>query len=442
MEKIINTIQQTWIKTQRIVILAVATLMVVVPIFVLSQTASAAQEEPRSLAINTPIAGATATYTISFNPASTTQIQSYQIQGCTTALGTCTAPTGLSISTGTPSNSGFQGATAFTKDTTSTTGTYACNTTNILCGNRTDTTAQTTGTSHVITDTGVTNQNATNCSSAANCTFFLRIYTYSDTGYLTQVDYGTVASSTTQQFTVNAAIQEQLAFCIGNTTADTATATIPTCSTITGTSVNLGNLTSADVSVSPVAATYNGNASNGLAELTTNAYNGASVSYSAVQQSGTNHQGGLRVVGATCNSGTINTDQCITSVGTTKATLVSGTEDFGMAIAGIDCSNVGSAYTCTYSSGTFNLNPATNYNCNGNANGGHSNTYPSDTGLVSGTTACSYAWDESGTSNTIASSTTIVGGEALLLKFAATPSLVTPTGAYSAQANFIATPTF
>jgi len=396
----------------------------------------------RSLAISTSTPSATASYTFGFVPGTAGAIQGLEFQGCTTALGTCTVPTGLSFSSAAGGTvSGWTNATNFTVDGTGANNCIAA--ANILCAKRTQTGSEAASGVHSIVFTNITNPSGASCSTV-NCTFFIRVSTYNLTTYTTGslVDAGTVASSTTQTLTLNAAIQEQLAFCIGNTTADTATATIPTCSTITGTSVNLGNLTSADVSVSPVAATYNGNASNGLAELTTNAYNGASVSYSAVQQSGTNHQGGLRVVGATCNSGTINTDQCITSVGTTKATLVSGTEDFGMAIAGIDCSNVGSAYTCTYSSGTFNLNPATNYNCNGNANGGHSNTYPSDTGLVSGTTACSYAWDESGTSNTIASSTTIVGGEALLLKFAATPSLVTPTGAYSAQANFIATPTF
>jgi hypothetical protein len=442
METIINNLKQIWLQVQRTIILVVATLMVLGPVFVLSQTASAAQVTTRSVTISTSIPSATANYVIAFNPNSTTQIESYQIQACLTALGSCTAPTGLNISAGTPTNSGFQGATAFTKDTTSTTGTYACNTTNILCGHRTDVTAQTTATQHVITDTGVTNPSGADCSTV-NCTFFLRIYTYSDVGYLTQVDYGTTAASTTQTLSVNAAIQEQLAFCIGATTINDGTTAPGACSGISGTSVNLGTLSNTAVSVSPVPLiAYNGNGDNGIAQLSTNASNGASISYSSIQQSGTNHLGTLRVAGATCNAGAVVTDQCINTIGTTKATIAAGTENFGMAISAVNCGNVTSAYTCSFSAGNFNLDPATNYNCNGIANGAHANTYPSDTNQVSGTTACSYAWDETGTSQTIASSTTIVGGEALILKFAATPNLVTPTGAYTAQASFIATPTF
>jgi hypothetical protein len=437
MKNTIQKLQQVYFELKRTILLFAATLLIVFPIFVLGQTATAAQVTTRSVAISNAQAGGTSNYVFTFNPGSTTMVQSFQIQSCTTALGTCTAPTGLNLGGGTLTSSGFQGATAFTKDTSA----AGCTSVSVLCGKRTDTTAQTT-TAHVITDTGAINQAATNCSSAANCTFFERITTYSDNAYTTQVDSGVTASSTTQLFTVNAAIQEQLAFCIGNTTVNDAVTATPTCTTISGTSLNLGTLNSTNVSVSPVATANNGDGNNGLAELSTNASNGATVSYNAIQQSGTNHLGALRVAGATCNAGVVNTDQCINSVGVTKATLTSGTENFGMSIAGVNCANV-SGYTCSFASGTFNLNPTTNYNCNGTANGGHANTYPtSDTNQISGTTTCSYAWDETGTSQTIASSTTIVGGESLILKFAATPNLVTPTGAYTAQANFVATPTF
>jgi hypothetical protein len=439
MEKIINNIKQSWAALQRTVLLVTATLLVLGPVFALSQTASAAQVTTRSVAISNSQASATANYVTTFTPASTSTIQSFKLQACTTALGTCTAPSGISISTGTLTSSGFQGATTFTKDTS----TVGCTAVTILCAKRTDATAQTL-TAHVLTDTGVTNQDGTNCSGNANCTFFLQLTTYSDNAYATQVDYGTVAGSTSQVLSVNAAIQEQLAFCIGATAVNDATTTPGTCASIAGTSVNLGVLSNSAVSVSPVTvANYNGNADNGVAELSTNASNGASISYSSIQQTGTLHQGALRVNGATCVAGTPVTDQCINSAGTTKTTLTAGTEMFGMAIAGVNCGNVsGAAYTCTFSSGAFNLNPTTNYNCNGIAKSS-ANTYPTtDLGEVSGTTTCSYAWDESGSSNTIASSTTIVGGEALILKFAATPNIVTPTGAYTAQASFIATPTF
>lgn len=435
-----NRVVLAFVRMKRVLVLATAITVAAAPIMIMSQTATAAQITNRSVTISSAQAGNTGTtYTFGFTTATAGAIQGLGFQACTTALGTCTAPTGLSFSGAAfSSQTGWTNATNFAFDGTGAGGCIAA--ANELCAKRTQVASETIG-ARTIVFTGITNQNSSNCSSAANCTFFVRMVTYSNSTYATAVDSGTMASSTTQLFTVNAAIQEQLAFCVGNTTINNATSSVPTCSTITGTSLNLGTLSSSNVSVSPVpSATYNGDANNGLAELSTNAVNGSTVNYDAIQQSGTNHQGALRVAGATCNAGTVNTDQCINSIGASKATLTAGTEDFGMAIAGINCSNV-TAYTCTFSSGTFNLVPATNYNCNGIV-GGSADTFDPDGGVIAGPTSCSYAWVESGTSTNIATSTTVVAGEALILKFAATPNLVTPTGSYTAQADFIATPTF
>jgi hypothetical protein len=400
----------------------------------------AAQVTQRSVTISSSIPSAVTGYVFSFVPGTAGAIQSLKFQACTTALGTCTAPSGLSFSSASGGSvGGWTNATNFTIDNTGSNNCIAA--ASVLCAKRTQAASEAASGSHTVSFSNITNPSGSSCSST-NCTFFVRMTTYSDTAYATQVDYGVVASSTTQALTVNASVQEQLSFCIGATSVNDATTSVPVCSSVTGTSVSLGTLSSTAVSVTPVTTTYNGDANNGLAELSTNADLGASVAYNAVQQSGTNHPGALRVVGATCNAGSVTTDQCINSIGATKATLTAGTEDYGMTIAGVNCSNVGSAYTCSFAGGNFNLVPTTNYNCNGTTNGGHSNTYPSDTNQVSGTTACSYAWDESGTTDTIASSSSIVGGEALILKFAATPSLVTPTGSYTAQADFIATPTY
>jgi hypothetical protein len=403
----------------------------------------AASVSQRSMTISSAVPSATASYTFGFVPGTAGAIQGLEFQACTTALGTCIAPTGLSFTSATGGTvTGWTNATNFTVDATGANNCIAA--ANVLCAKRTQTASEAASGVHTIVFSNITNPSGASCSTV-NCTFFARLTTYNLTTYTTvsAVDTGTVASSTTQTLTLNATIQEQLAFCIGATTINDGTTAPGACSGISGTSVNLGTLSNTAVSVSPVPLiAYNGNGDNGIAQLSTNASNGASISYSSIQQSGTNHLGTLRVAGATCNAGAVVTDQCINTIGTTKATIAAGTENFGMAISAVNCGNVTSAYTCSFSAGNFNLDPATNYNCNGIANGAHANTYPSDTNQVSGTTACSYAWDETGTSQTIASSTTIVGGEALILKFAATPNLVTPTGAYTAQASFIATPTF
>jgi hypothetical protein len=263
----------------------------------------------------------------------------------------------------------------------------------------------------------------------------LRATTYTDTAYLTASDTGTVASSTTQLFTVNASIQEQLTFCIGATAINDGTTPPPACSSISGTSLNLGTLDATHSNVSPVGAGFNGDSNNGIGELSTNATNGTTVTYDAIQQSGTLHLGTLRVAGATCLAGTPVTDQCINAIGTTQATLTAGTEDYGMTIAAVNCAST-TAYACTFAGGTYKLTRNANYDGTG------LNTYPTDSGQVAGTTNAGYAWDETGTTTTIASSSTVVDKEALILKFAATPNIVTPSGSYTALADFVATPTF
>src|SRR5579884_2241495 len=311
-KKTYTQIRQVYARLERIVYLSLAVTAAAAPIILLNQTASAAQITNRSLLISNGQAGGTSNYTFTFTPGSTSQIQSIKFQSCTTALGTCTAPSGINLSGGTVGQSGFQGAASFSKDTA----TSGCTTVDVLCITRTDATSQTL-TAHVITDTGATNQNSANCSGNANCTFFIRVTTFSDTAYTTSVDNGTVASSTTQLLTVSAAVEEQLSFCIGSTTIDDSnTTTPPACSGISGTSLNLGILDSTHTNVSPVpSGSLNGDGNNGIAELSTNAVNGTSVVYDAVQQTGTNHQGALRVAGASCNAGAVNTDQCINSVG-------------------------------------------------------------------------------------------------------------------------------
>lgn len=386
--------------------------------------------------MNNAQAGQTADYTFAFTPASTNPINSVQFTACTTPLGSCTAPTGINISAGTIGTAAsFQGAQAFAKDTTST----GCTATSVLCISRgtVDNTAQTL-TAHTISDTGVTNQDSSNCSGAANCTFFVRMVTYTNNDYTGAIDDGTVAGSTTQLFTVNATIQEALTFCIGRTTINDATTPPPACDSIEGTSLNLGTLQPSDISISPVSSggSGKGDGYNAIAELSTNAGNGTQVAYDAVQQPGTNHKGTLRVSGANCQSGNVNTDQCLDPIGTTQTPLTAGTENFGMTVAAVNCAAT-VAYTCNFGDHNYNLIRTANYDGTGPGD-----TYPTDSDLIAGPTQAGYAWDDTGGVQTIAASTTVVDREALILKFAATPNFTTPTGSYTALVDFIATPTY
>lgn len=440
-------------RMNRVTLLVAIIALVTGPLMVLNQTVGAAQVTNRSLNISNAIAGqADVTYKFTFTPGTASKIQSMYFQTCNTAVGTCAAPTGMNLQSGVAAlTSGFAGSpTGLTQNTTNTT--PACNVATNLCLSWTDATAQTASTPLVVTVTGVTNQTGSGtCISSTNCTFFIRMTTYSDTAYTTAIDAGNVASSTTQPLTVNSIIQEELSFCVGtvngsSTTVETYSYVVPTCSTLSGSSLNLGTLTYADVSVSPVptAQPTNGDLNNGVLELNTNAYNGTGISYTAIQQSGTNHQGAMRVVGATCATGASFTDQCLNSVGTTAAAISAGTENFGMTVPGINCSNAPNITGYACSATAHNLVVNSSYDC---ASGDLTTSFSvTDVGgQTNGTTSCKYAWDESGTDDTIASSAApngVVPGEVMLVEFAATPEVTTPTGAYSAEANFIATPQY
>lgn len=409
-------------------LLALLLIVLVVVSSGLNDKTSASQLTVRSLTLSTAVVSQTGvTYTFGFTLAQTAAVQGLKFEACTTALGACTAPTGLSVSSATFSSQGsWTNATNFAVDGT---GANDCTpAANVLCANRTQAANETAGARTIAFGT-ITNPSGASCSgSNPNCTFFVHITTYSTNNYTVggTLDNGTVASSTTQTLTIAASIQEVLNFCIGSTAVDDATTSPGSdCSAITGTTVDLGVLDSATVTETPVSTTTNGNNKNGIAMLKTNASNGASVTYRAIQQSGTNHKGGLRVVGATCNAGSINTDQCIDS-SASQAAFSAGTEAFGMTVAGTNCGSTG-AYSCALGSGTNNLKAVSGYI------GASATSYGTSNG---------YKWREDGSTDQIASSSTAVDDEALILVFAATPNIVTPTGSYQAQGDFIAIATY
>lgn len=279
-------------------------------------------------------------------------------------------------------------------------------------------------------------------NASANTSYYTRMRIYSDTG-TTLVWEGVFAQSTSQTLTVTARVQERLDFCVGATTVNDATTSVgATCTNVTGTNVGLGILDTGFTNVSPVpVANTVGDNENGVAMVRTNAVLGAVVDYKSLQETSS---GKLKIVGSTC-SGVLLTDQCFNSVGTTQDEVDAGVEEFGMAVAGVNCgSNTAYVATCVFASGTNNLIRDNSYD--GVVAGQDNTAYIADAGQVAGTTAAAYAWDDTGTADRIASSTAsavkVIDDEALILKFAATPSATTPTGSYQVQADFIATATF
>ena len=276
--------------------------------------------------------------------------------------------------------------------------------------------------------------------SVANTSYYTRMRIYSDTG-TTLVWEGAFAQSTSQTLTVTARVQERLDFCVGATAVDDATTSVgATCTNVTGTNVGLGILDTGYTNVSPVpVANTVGDNENGVAMIRTNAVLGAVVDYKSLQETSS---GKLKIVGSTC-SGVLLTDQCFNSVGTTQDEIDAGVEEFGMAVGSTNCGST-TAYSCVFATSTYNLVRDGSYD--GVVAGTDTNTLNTDDGQVTGTSVFAYAWDDTGTADRIASSTAstikVIDDEALILKFAATPSATTPTGSYQVQADFIATATF
>ena len=301
---------------------------------------------------------------------------------------------------------------------------------------------------------GVTNPSTTG-------TYYARILTYNSVAgaaaYVSatpgsHTDDGGLALSTANQLTVNARVQEQLQFCVGTTTVNDATTSVAascaaaftgTC----GTTIDLGTIDSSVVSVSPVSVTPGnpggGNACNGAAMVRTNAANGVIVTYfPEADGTGTNHTRALRVLGATCNAdaypSTTNTDQCFNSKGAGQGTIANAVESFGVTVSGINCGST-TSYSCVFSTGTYNMARNASYDGDG------TNTYQADSGVVT-TTTNGYLWSESATAATLASSaastTKVVDDETLILKFAATSNITTPTGLYAVTSTYVATATF
>jgi hypothetical protein len=60
----------------------------------------------------------------------------------------------------------------------------------------------------------------------------------------------------------------------------------------------------------------------------------------------------------------------------------------------------------------------------------------------SGDTGVKFAWNNSASATTLATSAGVVDDEIVKVRFGATAQATTPTGAYTVTTNYIATPTF
>jgi hypothetical protein len=176
--------------------------------------AYAGQITTRSLTIsNSAISATGVSDTIAFTVPNvgSGNVGSINFQYCTTASGTCTAPTGLSTSSATLTAQ--TGASGFTINTATAGAPYITRTAAAI----------TAGTALSYTLGGITNPSSLG-------TFYVRITTYTAAALGgTATDTGTVAASTANTITLNATVPETLAFCVyntGGTCADSSTTTV------------------------------------------------------------------------------------------------------------------------------------------------------------------------------------------------------------------------
>ena len=179
--------------------LGIATLLLaMVPL----QASAIGQITARSLTLSTSssaAASATTTYTFAFTvPTTGTAIKSFSAQACTTASGACTTPTGFVNSASFSQPTGFGAASGWTSSTATAGSLRILNAAN----------ATNPSGSQGVVFTNVQNPTTTNLS------FYLRLTTYSDSGWLTPIDTGTVAASTANQIFVTASVPETLTFCV------------------------------------------------------------------------------------------------------------------------------------------------------------------------------------------------------------------------------------
>lgn len=275
---------------------------------IMPSSAQAAQLTARSLTLTSSAPGATGVgYTFAFTAPTATTVLSADVLLCTTASGACTTPSDIvttGAAVGTVSGLGSGGTW---------TGTFSTNG-RLQIANASNTGSPSTASVQI---TGITNPSTT------NTTIYARITTYATAAWGTPIDTGTVASSTATQINLSAAVDETLTFCTG-----TSGITSSSCAGATGSSVNLGTLTT--------TTTGSGTSQIGV---TTNAASGYAVS----------------INGATLTSGS-NT---ITALATQTAST-QGTSQFGVnlkanttPVVGSEVAGAGTA-TATANYGTAN----------------------------------------------------------------------------------------
>jgi hypothetical protein len=369
----------------------------------LGGTAGAAQLQSRNLSLNSTLRGSQTTgaslsetngsstrHTFTFTAPTGGPVRSMQFDYCTTAIGTCTAPTGLVVNAGSSiSTQTLEGSTVTNLYTINVGGSTASR---LRITNATGNTvvATTTDTFVIAFDT-ITNP--TNVG-----TFFVRINTYSDAAWVTSVDDGVVASSITEGIVITSRVVEALGFSV---TADDAgvPAEGASCAPLTGSgAITLGNTPEGALSITQAYDEFS------AFRLYTNSTNGTIVQYE----------------GSTLTKGTDD----INAIGATAVSSTVATEQFGLAV---------DANGGIFTDDTGGFGGAGQLTLNAQYDGG-------DGTITSGGTA-TFAF-VADTKTTIATASQFVTCDTATVRYIGNISPVTPAGIYTTTIVYFAVPTF
>lgn len=387
---------------------------------IFSAKVGAAQFEERSLTLNSslpgteavgsagdPTNGASTTHTFKFKVPSTTALQAIRFEYCTTAIGTCTAPTNLDVDTPTIVTQTINGG-AWPSNNWAT-GTSTANRINLT---NTTTTPASSGHEAVFAFSGLRNPDDLG-------PFFVRITTYSDS-FTTVVDEGTVASAITEGIEITSRVAETLGF---STTGSFAGVGDPgsNCAALTGSgAITLGDPVEQTLSITAAYDNYS------AFRLYTNAANGVNVQYEGdtLRRTASSE---IQEIDGVVNSGTVNSDV--------------GKEQFGL---GVDTAIGGTADVDSTSRENMNMTYVDDSTDFADANNGVLTIaagYDAANGTITdgGTAEFLFAKD---TPTTIASSNSFTNCKTAAVRYIANISPLTPAGTYRTTIVYSAVPTY
>ncbi len=239
-------------------VFVVSVLMALVLYALSPKNVLAAQITSRSLTLQAGVTdggsmpGGVVNHLFSFTVPSTGNVGSIKFEYCTVAIGACVTPAGLDTTSATMGSQ--SGATGFTLNNSTNGAPYITRSAASISS----------GTAVAYQLLSVTNPDNSSCfggtpPASNNCTFFVRISTYSSTNVSTGLtDTGIVAASTSTQITLTGTMPESLVFCTGGTV--TTTGGIPDCATATSGALTFNQLfspTDTATATSQMAASTN-----------------------------------------------------------------------------------------------------------------------------------------------------------------------------------------